>query len=210
MASARGRNRPVRPRNAASLVILRGSGAEAEVLLGKRHSRHRFMPDVYVFPGGAVDRRDHRTRPLKPLGPSLRKRLAAKWPGSMGPALAAAALRETWEETGLVFGRIEDGALRPDLSQVELVARAITPVDSPIRFHARFFLADASAAGGTLADSRELHDLSWVPVDEALERPLVDVTEFVLREVRRRLSGWRPPGLPLFSYRGGGPHIRYE
>lgn len=204
------RARPVRPRNAASLVILRGEGASTEVLLGKRHSRHRFMPDVYVFPGGAVDPRDHRTPALKPLPDTLRRRLETKWPGTMAQALPTAALRETWEETGLIFGSVQDGALRPDLSQVDLVARAITPVDSPIRFHARFFLARGEAAAGTLADSRELHDLGWVPIAEALTRPLVDVTEFVLQEVERRLQGWQAPGLPLFSYRGGGPRIRYE
>ena len=52
------KNNPVRPRNAASLVILRGHGADAEVLLGRREPRHSFMPNVFVFPGGRLDQED--------------------------------------------------------------------------------------------------------------------------------------------------------
>jgi 8-oxo-dGTP pyrophosphatase MutT (NUDIX family) len=202
--------RPVRPRDAASLVVLRGAGGGTEVLLGRRASRHRFMPNVYVFPGGRLDREDMATRPASALRPEVAARLCARWRPDVARGLAVAAVRETFEETGLAFGRIEAGRLTPALAGLDYLARAITPPDSPIRYHARFFLGRAETAGGELRDSDELSDLRWVPVAEALRMPLVDVTEFVLQEVARRLDGWTPPGAPLFHYRGGRARVRYE
>jgi 8-oxo-dGTP pyrophosphatase MutT (NUDIX family) len=123
--------------------------------------------------------------------------------------LAFAAVRETFEETGLVFGRLAGDDLHADLSGLDYIARAITPPDSPIRFHARFLLADAAGATGRLRDSDELHDLNWVSFEAAFKLPIADVTEFVLREVGRRVAGWSPPGVPLFHYRAGGNRVRY-
>ena len=48
--------KPVRARDAASLILLRGKGRDLELLAGRRPLSVRFMPGVYVFPGGAVDR----------------------------------------------------------------------------------------------------------------------------------------------------------
>ena len=202
--------RPVRPRDAASLAILRGHGAATEVLLGRRASRHRFMPNVYVFPGGRLDRADVVARPASPLRPEVEARLCARWSADIARGLAVAAVRETFEETGLAFGRVEQGRLAPELSALDYIARAITPPDSPIRYHARFFTARAEHAGGELRDSEELSDLRWLRPEEALRLPLVDVTEFVLQEIVRRVSGWTPPGAPLFCYRGGRACVRYE
>lgn len=49
------KSRPVRPRDAASLIIIDRSGSEPRFLLGKRHEKHKFMPGKYVFPGGKTD-----------------------------------------------------------------------------------------------------------------------------------------------------------
>ena len=185
--------RAVRPRDAASLVILRGSEGATEVLLGRRASRHRFMPNVYVFPGGRLDPADGKTPLVQDLAPDVARRLRQKWPAKLARALAVAAARETFEETGLIFGSLEGDRLTPNLASFDYIARAITPPDSPIRFHARFFLSHAATASGRLRDSAELQDLNWVPLPRALEMPLVDVTEFVLREVARRLEGWQHP-----------------
>ena len=202
--------RPVRPRDAASLVVLRGGGGQAEVLLGRRASRHRFMPNIYVFPGGRLDRADAATLPASELRPEVAERLGAGRRPEVARGLAVAAVRETFEETGLAFGRIDGGRLAPALAGLDYLARAITPPDSPIRYHARFFLARAEEACGELRDSEELSDLRWLPIAEALRMPLVDVTEFVLQELARRLDGWTPPGAPLFHYRGGRARVRYE
>lgn len=202
--------RPVRPKNAASLVILRGEGRNTEVLLGKRASKHRFLPNVFVFPGGRVDTADHSTDTISDLQPHVAEKLERKWTPKVARALATAALRETYEETGLVFGEFNDHGFRPDLGQLDYVARAITPPVSPIRFHARFFSVHAEHASGTIADSVELLELQWITIREALALPVIDVTEFVLQEVERRVKGWQPPGVPLFSYRRGAANVRYE
>lgn len=205
-----GLTRPVRPRDAASLVVLRGRGEAAEVLMGLRSSRHKFIPNRYVFPGGRLDPADHTMSAVGEIDGAMAERLLPLWPAAKTRALAAAALRETFEETGLAFGQVQEGRIEPDLSAVRYLARAITPTDSPIRFHARFFLADAERASGAIAGSGELLDVRFVAIAEALTWPLVDVTEFVLRELLRRLAGEAPAGLPFFGYHGGRPRIRYE
>ena len=62
-------------------------------------------------------------------------------------------------------------------------ARAGSRWQSPSRFEARCFLADAEAASGGLGGTGELEDLSWRSLDDALKLPLVDVTEFLLGEL---------------------------
>ncbi len=202
--------KPVTPRDAASLVVLRRAGGEPEVLLGRREPRHRFMPNVLVFPGGRLDPGDFRQPVARRLRPAVAARMARHVSPARAQGLAVAAVRETFEETGLVFGEIRGGALCPALDALDFVARAITPPDSPIRFHARFFMADAARAGGTLAGNGELLDLRWFGLEEAVELPLADVTEFVLGEVARRLGGAEPAGVPLFSYRHGRAVVRYR
>src|ERR1700756_2292901 len=92
----RGRNAVVRPRDAASLILLRGEGRALEVLAGRRPLHVKFMPGVYVFPGGAIDPPDRIPWSVEAGTESL------------GPKLvrcARAALRETWEEPGVLIGR---------------------------------------------------------------------------------------------------------
>lgn len=210
MSDNRRLTRPVRPRDAASLILLRKAGRRHEVLLGRRASAHRFMPDVYVFPGGRLDNED-RTAPIHAdLPAEVAAKMVRRWSGAKVRALAVAAVRETLEETGLVLGRFHEGSFHADLGRLDYIARAITPTNSPIRFHARFFIAEVTEEHGTARDSSELHDLRWASVEDALTLPIADVTEFVLGEVGRRLAGEIPAGVPLFSYRYGAPRIVYE
>lgn len=212
--------RPVRPRDAASLVLLRAGDGEPQVLMGRRHSRHAFIPDAFVFPGGKLDPDDRRVRPARPL--------AGPVPHAAAPAqlqaLAVAAVRETYEETGLMLARPGDPALArgtwadfarrgvaPDLGPLRLLARAITPAQSPIRFHARFFLGDGSHAQGRLRGSGELLDLDWYPLSTALTLPVIDVTEFVLGEIRRRAAARHLDGpVAFWRYRRETPVLSYE
>lgn len=180
---------PVRPRHAASLILLRGTGRDAEVLMGRRPRKSRFAPDVFVFPGGAVDAADReRPRHLTPLCARL-----THAPGRLAGALARAAVRETFEETGLTL---------PDSAPMTLAARAITPTNSPVRFHARFFKADAADVTGRLADSDELSELAWRPLPEARQLPLFDITEAILDA----LMAGDPPF--LFTYRYGKARLK--
>lgn len=204
------RTGPVRPRSAASLIVVRKSGGVAQVLLGRRVSRHRFLPNVFVFPGGRLDADDHLTEPVRHL-PATTVQAMRHATADIARALAVAAVRETFEETGLAFGEMEGERFRPDLGALGYFARAITPSSSPIRFHARFFIMNAEEATGTLGGSGELADLDWYPLDRALTLPLADVTEFILGEVRdRHVAGVDDGRTAFFGYHGGKPRIRRE
>jgi 8-oxo-dGTP pyrophosphatase MutT (NUDIX family) len=190
----------VRPRDAASLALVRRDGATWRVLLGRRVARHRFAPDMFVFPGGRLDAADRAPSPHGELKPATLAAMARHSRPAMARALAVAAVRETVEETGLAV---------PGLAALDYLGRAITPSQSPIRFHARFFIADAAAATGTIGGSGELVDLDWYPLAAALRLPLVDITEFMLHEIGRRLAN-PPPRAPVYLYRGMRPVIRHE
>ncbi|GLQ07669.1 NUDIX hydrolase [Sneathiella chinensis] len=201
---------PARPRDAASLLIYERNGDNVSVLMGKRAKGHRFLPDVYVFPGGRVDPEDLTTGCLSPLRTPVSNQLST--PGDMAHGLGVAAVRETFEETGLVIGKCEDNILQPDLSNLDYIVRAITPAGNPIRFNTRFLTVDAAHITGDLGGSGELIDLRWFPLDEALAMPLVDVTEFVLEELVSILSNKVSLSDPvqLYTYRNGVPSVRRE
>jgi 8-oxo-dGTP pyrophosphatase MutT (NUDIX family) len=168
------------------------------------------MPDVWVFPGGRVDRKDARSHAKSELSPAVAAKLETRWSAARARALAIAAVRETFEETGLAFGELVDGELHPDLERLDYLARAITPAISPIRFHARFFLADADGGSGRLGGNGELLDLCWVPIPEALKLPIINVTGFVLQEAARRATGEPSRGVLSIRFRRERPLLRYE
>jgi 8-oxo-dGTP pyrophosphatase MutT (NUDIX family) len=157
-----------------------------------------------------VDRKDARSPVRSELSPAVAAKLEARWSPARARALAIAAVRETFEETGLAFGELVDGMLCPDLGRLDYLARAITPALSPIRFHARFFLADAADGSGQLGGSGELMDLRWIPIPQAMELPIINVTRFVLQEAARRLAGHPSPGVLSIRFRRERPLLRYE
>lgn len=187
------RPKATRPRDAATLILVRGG---REVMMGQRSKGHVFMPDKWVFPGGRVDPGDARAKAATELNPEtealLRKGTLSRRPPR---AFALAAVRETLEEVGLTLG----GPDGPELDKLSFVARAITPPYRPRRFDARFFLADAEQV---LADDRpaageELLHIRWFSLEEAKALDLPSITRFVLKEVEARLAGeaMQPPFL---------------
>ncbi|MBV9758666.1 MAG: NUDIX domain-containing protein [Alphaproteobacteria bacterium] len=176
------RRRPVAPRHAASLIVVRRGGAAPEVLMGMRGAQHRFMPNRLVFPGGSVDRADYRGRCAAPLRPDVLIRLTKASTPRLAPALAHAAARELHEETGLSLGA------PPHLDGLDYLCRAITPPESPIRFNARFMVVDAAAASGELAGSGELENLRYYPLQDALQLDLALVTRRVLEQLQAYLA----------------------
>ena len=202
--------RSLRPRDAATLILVRQSGAAPEVLLGQRHGGHAFMPNRYVFPGGRVDPHDHRATAATPLRGAVRERLERAATPARAHALAVAAIRETFEETGLMIGapldraagarapwdRFAERGLGPALGALDYLYRAVTPPGRPRRFNARFFLADAGEASGALASDGELLDLRWVGLDDALGLPLPNVTRLVLKLAAGHLADPPPPDAP--------------
>jgi 8-oxo-dGTP pyrophosphatase MutT (NUDIX family) len=162
----------LRPKDAATLILIDHSGPISKVLLGKRHHGHKFMPGKYVFPGGGVEPADHHMPTAQPLDRHAEQRLmrAVKRPSPVrARALALAAIRETYEETGLLLGApandMSEAAagpwaaftraqILPDLTAIHFVARAITPPRRPKRFDTRFFAADAGTIARRIARGR--------------------------------------------------------
>jgi len=213
----------IRPRDAAALILVRREGPQPSVLMGHRHHKHVFMPNTFVFPGGRVDLEDARVPVAAPLRPPVAERLTRSATPRRAQALALAAIREAFEETGLFIGRppkepvdrdrlaptwqpFFDTGLAPALDLLDYVFRAITPPGDVRRFNARFFICDAAHAQGTLGGSGELVDLTWLPIDEALTTPNTPgITKMVLREVKRLLAETDPWNLP-----SGHPVPRYH
>ena len=191
-----------KPRNAASLVLLKTTSKGVRVLLGKRSDKTRFMPGAWVFPGGVLDKNDFKTHKYNKINAKIVSRLAVSNNVNTANALALAAIRETAEETGLFLGKFhknilyknsmedENGViimqknnLIPDLSKLSYLGRAITPTFSPIRFHARFFLSDAKYLEGKIKTTKELVEIKWIPLKKATKLPMADVTEFMIEEL---------------------------
>ena len=199
-----------RPRDAATLILVRRDGATPRILMGQRHGGHAFMPNKYVFPGGRVDAADSRIAPSRDLDEAvlakLMTRMRSKPTAKRARAFAIAALRETFEETGLLYGRrgLVDA---PDLSGIVYFARAITPPGRTRRFDSRFFVADAVHIGNLdqphHAGSGELLTPAWFTLEETLDLDLPSITKDILRRLRPFLDEGRlpDPGGPVsFQY----------
>lgn len=220
----------VRPRDAATLVLVDRNGPVPRVLLGLRHSRHVFIPSKFVFPGGRVDPTDGKMAAIGDLDATSAQRLGSRLrrpSAARARALALAAIRETGEETGLLLGRsggrivrppasewqrFVDAGLLPDLAALTFVFRAITPPKRPRRFDTRFFLAFRDAVGAELPDAvgpeQEFIDLKWMTFAEAETADLPTITKVVLSEVTKRLdfAAAAQPPVPFFYFRGGRFH----
>jgi 8-oxo-dGTP pyrophosphatase MutT (NUDIX family) len=212
---------PVKPVDAAGLVLIRsGRNGEPEILLGRRHTKAGFLPDIYVVPGGRVDPEDSTPSGFaETLAPAVAAALQSG--GSRRPPLAfpRAALRETFEETGLLVGTPDqpvaesaapiwqayrDAGLAPPFGRIDFICRAITPVTSRRRYNTRFFLADGGEAQGAIRGNGELEDLGWRPASALGGLNIVDVTQYVLEEALRRWRARHPAGAiapKLLNYR---------
>jgi 8-oxo-dGTP pyrophosphatase MutT (NUDIX family) len=177
------RPRAVRPRHAASLVVYRqDGGGEVSMLMGMRGSKHRFMPNRLVFPGGAVDRADLDAPSAAPLAAHTEHLLRKNANARLAHGLGIAAARELHEETGLSLGH------PPRLDVLFLLARAVTPPPGPIRFNARFFAVDACHVAGALGGDGELEGLRYYAMAEALALDLAMPTRRVLERLRDWLA----------------------
>jgi 8-oxo-dGTP pyrophosphatase MutT (NUDIX family) len=212
----------LRPRDAATLIVLDRTGAVPKVLLGRRHHGHAFMPGKYVFPGGRVEPSDYTVPVASPLHPEIERRLMAQVhrpSAARARALAVAAIRELGEETGLFIGHrgepaavghgpwrgYPDAGVIPDLGRLFFLARAITPPRRARRFDTRFFVADADAIAhrieGLVTPESELVDLVWMPLNETAGLDMVTITKVVLGELQERVAAGLSPGQPAPFYR---------
>ncbi|MEM7693597.1 MAG: NUDIX hydrolase [Pseudomonadota bacterium] len=213
---------PVPIRDAASLIILDAEGGT--VLMGRRSQKHVFMPGRFVFPGGRVDPTDSRVPVAADFCATTAQKLSAETGRRTGSArvkaFGVAALREAYEETGVLIGRraeavptaalfraFADHGLALDLSLLTFVARAITPPGRPRRYDTRFFVVQKSAVVArdetVTGPDAELEEVAWVPIEEARALPLPTITLTVLDELTDRLEqgqGFDPAG-PVPFYR---------
>ena len=206
----------VRPRDSASLILLRGAGQGLELLAGRRPMNLRFMPGVYVFPGGAIDPEDRAAWRIESGTQALPPRLAR---------CVRAALRETWEEAGVLVGRpaaeppsepprhpIEQAYAAQGLSAafdlLTYVGRAITPSHAARRFNTRFFLCDGSHVVGEPFANDEFEDVRWHPIGRQPLEPLRDVTRFMLARAIALRAGTASPEPPLFYTVGNARRVR--
>jgi 8-oxo-dGTP pyrophosphatase MutT (NUDIX family) len=212
----------VRPKDAATLILVDRAGRVPKVLLGKRHQGHKFMPGKFVFPGGRVDPADRRMPVARSLDPAteahLMKRLQRP-SAAKARAFALAAIRETFEETGLLLGVRErvtakvprgpwtafaEANMLPDLHALHFIGRAITPPGRPRRFDARFFTMDASAIAhrieGVTGPDAELVELVWMPLADAKELDMPAVTGVMLEELDARIADGFGHDLPVPFY----------
>ncbi len=199
-------------RDAATIIVVRD---HTSVLMGQRGQTAAFLPGKFVFPGGAIDPNDAHV-PIIPPDPLTMTRLADQ--SALDPhAIAAAAIRELWEETGQVLGATQDwpdappgwrGFARagyiPNAATMQFFFRAVTPAGRPRRFDARFLLANAADLCTDPDDfsgaEDELSHLQWIPLVKAREFDLPFITKVVLAELMAHLKRGGPPkSVPFFK-----------
>jgi len=212
----------VRPKDAATLILVDRAGRVPKVLLGKRHHGHKFMPGKFVFPGGRVDPADRRMPVARPLDPATQAHLMKRLQrpsAEKARAFALAAIRETFEETGLLLGVREratakvprgpwtafaEADILPDLGALHFIGRAITPPGRPRRFDARFFTMDASAIAhrieGVTGPDAELVELVWMPLADAKALDMPAVTGVMMEELDARIADGFGHDLPVPFY----------
>lgn len=209
----------LRPVDAATMVLWRRRrNGTLEVLMGRRHRNHVFMPHAYVFPGGRVDPVDARLDPASALPGDVQARLERAANPTRARAIAAGAVRETFEETGLLLGeRAADapGGFRPHLEGLDYFFRAITPPGRPRRFDARFLVANAEGATGEIGTGDgELLDVAFRSLDDTRALDIAGITRIALAEFERWIATPQDPDphrlVPLSKFLRGRYYITPE
>ena len=191
------------PRPAATCMVLRDAPAGIEVLLLRRNPKSVFVPGAHVFPGGAVEPADSLPHPSTldaPTDADASERLDLD---EDGLAFWLAAVRETFEEAGLLFadGPVEaampfraavacgevlladlcrEHGLRLRLDDLREFGHWTTPPGGPRRYTTRFFVAPAPADQVHAHDDAELVDSEWIRPQAALDRFATGDWELIL------------------------------
>lgn len=194
-------NRPSNPRDAASIIVYKKKKNKYYVLMGRRSVKSKFMPSIYVFPGGSVDKIDYKANDLFNLSVQINKKKIKTRSDIHTRAIMFAGIRETAEECNLYLAkkkkipkkkniiinnswdRFLEKSLVPSFSNLKYFARAITPTFLKIRFHARFFISNYSNFTGKIKSNGELEDINWFEINKAKLLPIADVTEFLLNRL---------------------------
>ena len=207
--------RAPRPRLASTLVLTCGSGENLKILMGQRSKRHDFMPSVYVFPGGRVDRADSYAKYAGDLSTRTQRILETAYSPRRARAVVLASVRETWEETGLMLGApatsnrnltnasyddFRQAGVLPDLADIEVFGRAVTPPHRHKRFDAWFFvkhLGDQTLP--EISDSSELLKVGWFTFKQIEELETQRATDMMLQVLKRYMKSDKPPESIFYS-----------
>lgn len=214
---------PKRPRDAATLILLDRSQGAPKVLMGRRSKKHAFMPGRLVFPGGRTDPDDGRVKVAGDLHPEVAARLNGGRSRALSPtrarAIVLSAVRETYEEAGLLLGHKGDYATAkpgweafaqhgvvPDLTDLRIIARAITPPGRVRRFDTYFVAAWRDQVAVALPEggpTQELEELVWLPIEQAMKEEVPAITKTILGDLSGRLADdpALSPGHPIPFYR---------
>lgn len=187
------------PAPSASVMVLRDGAQGLEVLLAKRHGNSKVLGGVYVFPGGKLDAEDCAV-PAQRLDRSALQLQQALGEEHTDPAMACglhvAALRETFEECGLLLhqghaagtpeqlrARLQAGmgflaatealGLGLQTRHIQPWSRWITPRMPSVsdrRFDTRFFVALAPSDHEAAHDAHEVTETLWLPPQTALRQ----------------------------------------
>src|SRR5215510_3088303 len=216
-SGATARARALRPRDAATLIIVDTSSGEARVLLGRRRPDMVFMPGRYVFPGGRVDRADRQiavepeiaSSDLKDLD---RKKLMIAMKGTVSEARARALALAPVRHKAPGWQAFYAAGFAPALAELSFFARAITPPGRPRRYDTRFFCAPAEAIVHRVAVADgELSDLEWLSIAQARTLELTNITRVVLEDLGERVAagGLTAKDFPVpFYHRRNGSYRR--
>ena len=176
---------PATPRPAATVLLLRDAPQGFEVLMTRRSPSASFAPGAYVFPGGTVDAADAHAH-------GVAGRRIGQHDAHLTQAIAA--IRESFEELGILLARHADGrpvdprdvaamdrhrplpeqcrerGLRLAADEVFVLAHWITDRDLPRRFDVPFLVARVPEGQTPVADEAEQFEPVWVRPADALER----------------------------------------
>jgi len=194
---------------AASAIVLRDD--PMELLMLQRHAKSSFMPNAWVFPGGMVEESDV----------TLARELAD---GSTLAAMRVAAVRETFEESGVWLGAPLDdaeerrrlllagevpfrdllAAAPVDFEQLVWTSRWITPVGVPKRFDTYFFLVRVPRDTVATAEQNEAVDVTWIHPAAALRKHAERTMQLVFPTLRNleALAGFDTAEALIDSRRG--------
>ncbi len=210
----------VEPRLAASLILFDRTSDPPKVLLGRRHDNHVFMPGLFVFPGGRCEPEDSKMMAKGTLAADAALKLQTALQGTpmaTPDALGLTAIRETFEETGLLLGeaatpsiaapagtswaRFVAAGVIPDLEKLYYIARAVTPPGLPRRFDTHFFAADAAHIAhridGSVHADAELTELRWVTFSDVAKLDIIPITHVIVMELAERLKAGLGHDLPV-------------
>lgn len=218
-------------RDASVLIVIEMDSPEPRLLMGKRNKNLVFMPGKYVFPGGAVDPEDFQINLIENLEDIEAARLQLHTDKfnrtSEAQALPLAAIRETYEETGVLIGTEGQNTdinassdtwnaflahnIVPSLSGIKFCARAITPEKRVRRYDTRFFCVAAdSIAKTTPFQSGELDNIEWLTLSQAADIDLPSITRLILNDIlsgiRKETLFERDEPVPFYYYQEGRFH----